>query len=202
MSNDNTSAQVSAWIETLNENDKYWEDYPNLKDNVKEIHNILGSYQPDFTLGDIRTLDPSFTTSPHLGTQVAVLQRWTDHSHLIAPLSRLSLPAVRGEIKTSPGYVVEVWNAKIVPDTLIKKGWYKSSFLFLDDLTEEDTVNCRDLFRHLTINKPLRDSFSGKVGPKLSSVSDPRYKWMIDERQRWKPLDILIQEELIKLYNA
>ena len=181
---DNTTTQVSAWKDLYVNDCKKWEDNPPAEDYVDNLRGFLGCYSVDFHLGDIITLDPSFVRLPHLGSKIVVLQKWTDHSHLIAPLSRLSEPATRGEIWVTGGRVVEVWNAKIVPDLLIEKGWNHS----LNSIPQHDQINCRDLFRNLTTNTPFREEFDGQLGPELWDPLDIRNNWQAEEKYQWEPL--------------
>lgn len=156
-------------------------------EDSKRLSEAVSPFDAQLAIGQIRVMTSSVTTEPEHIPYIAILGRWTDSSWLVAPFSRFTIPAVRGEMLTGIDYdfhaVLQCWNAKIIPSILLQKSW------ICGQLPEQVRIDAYDLFRHLATNTPLMDTFQSTVGPALTDPLDIRNNYMLEDKEQLRPLD-------------
>ena len=156
-------------------------------EDAKRLSEAVSPFDTQLAIGQIRVMTSSVTTEPEHIPYVAILGRWTDSSWLVAPFSRFTIPAVRGEMLTGIDYdfhaVLQCWNAKIIPSILLQNSW------ICGQLPEQVRIDAYELFRHLATNTPLMDTFQSTVGPALTDPLDIRNNYMAEDKEQFRPLD-------------
>ena len=159
-------------------------------ENAERLLKAVSPFDTQLAIGQIRIMTSSVTTEPEHIPYVAILSRWTKSSWLVAPFSRFTIPAVRGEMLTGIDYdfhaVLQCWNAKIIPSILLQNSWKYSK---CDKLPEQVRIDAYDLFRHLATNTPLMDTFQSTIGPALTDPFDIRNNYMAEDKEQFRPLD-------------
>ncbi len=155
--------------------------------DAKALLKSVSSFDTKLAVGQIRIMTSAVTLEPKHIPFVAILGRWTESSWLVAPFSRFTIPAVRGEMLTGIDYdfhaVLQCWNAKIIPSILLQKSWK------CGELPEQVRIDAYDLFRHLATNTPLMETFQSAIGPALTDPLDFRNDYMAEDKEQFQPLD-------------
>ena len=156
-------------------------------EDAKKLSNKVLEFDTKLAEGQIRIMSSAVTLEPKHIPFVAILGRWTESSWLVAPFSRFTIPAVRGEMLTGIDYdfhaVLQCWNAKIIPSILLQKSW------ICGELPKQVRIDAYDLFRHLATNTPLMETFQSTIGPALTDPLDIRNNYMAEDKEQFRPLD-------------
>lgn len=130
--------------------------------------------------GTIVLLSPELTPSADFPVYMALLRDWDNESILCAPYSRFSEPATPGELltgrKEAPLRVLQVWNARTVPASVLVQSW------FVDSLSETEMNEAWAVFRS-TISGQIPERLTERLGPPVIHPEDPRIRYQEGEIQ-------------------
>lgn len=136
-------------------------------------------------LGELRGLPTGSCTHKLRLPVVAVLQKWDNRHWLAAPFSPVDTPALRGEFRITDmpwGGAMQVWNAFIIPDLILRKSWN------IGRISDEEALQGRFLFRQLVTGVEIPPEHQPVVGPPLTDPKDPRMAYQKAEKEAWRPL--------------
>lgn len=166
---------------------KLYEDIDGVQLDYDRLRNSVNPYDSHLEVGQIRILAPKFVRNQDHIPYVAVIAQTDETHYLVAPFSRFPIPATPGEIMThkdfEPVKVLQVWNARIVPEALLQLSW-KS-----DVLEEQTRQDAEALHQYLQTKTPLPENFSSILGPRLDAPFDLRYTYLDEEEEQFVPLD-------------
>lgn len=116
---------------------------------------------------------------------IAIIENLGDSPLLIAPFSRFSEPATRGEWLTGredpPLQVLELWNTHSVPAELVEKGW------LVDFLTKQEMDDAWAVYDHALTGWPLAEHVRSQVGLPIRHPEDPRLAYQDLEIELLRP---------------
>lgn len=112
---------------------------------------------------------------------VAVLEAVGEGGFRVAPFSRFAEPATPAEWRTglraAPVRVLCLWNACVVPSTVLRRSWRGSRF------APAKRRRAMEIWRGLPAASELHAASSGAadVGPRLLHPADPRWEYLAGE---------------------
>lgn len=143
------------------------------------IRKLVREFDRPVAVGQIRLLSPELTPDADRPVVVALFGDWDEGEVLIAPFSPFSVPATPGEWltgRTTPVLrVLEVWNARSVPNAALEESW------LVDDFAAVECKAAWHVFEHEAFGKPLAPEFEQQVGPPLVHPEDPRRRYQDEE---------------------
>ena len=143
------------------------------------MRKLVREFDRPVAVGQVRLLSPELTSDTDRPVFVAVFGDWDEGEVLMAPFGPFSVPATTGEWltgRTTPVLrVLEVWNARSVPNTALDESW------LVDDFAPAECKAAWHVFEHEAFRKPLAPEFEQQVGPPLVHPEDPRRRYQDEE---------------------
>jgi len=143
---------------------------------------LVRPFDRPIAVGQVRLLSPELTPDTDRPVFVAVFGDWDEGEVLMAPFSPFSVPATAGEWltgRTTPVLrVLEIWNARSVPDAALEKSW------LVDDFADAECKTAWHIFEHEALGKALAVDLEQQVGPPLVHPDDPRRQYLDEEFAR------------------
>ena len=143
------------------------------------IRKLVREFDRPVAVGQVRLLSPERTPDTDRPVFVAVFGDWDEGEVLMAPFSPFSVPATTGEwltARTTPVLrVLEVWNARSVPNAALDESW------LVDEFAPAECKAAWHVFEHEAFGKPLAPEFEQQVGPPLVHPEDPRRRYQDEE---------------------
>ena len=152
---------------------------PVVSPDGEAMRKLVREFDRPVAIGQVRLLSPKLTPGTDRPVFVAVFGDWDEGEVLVAPFSPFSVPATMGEWltgRTTPVLrVLEVWNARSVPNAALEESW------LVDDFAAVECKAAWHVFEHEAFGKPLAPEFEQQVGPPLVHPEDPRRRYQDEE---------------------
>lgn len=130
--------------------------------------------------GQIRLFRPFSKDTSERPRYVAVLERRSAESWLVAPFSIYGEPALPGEWRRSrrpPALrVLCLWNARVLSSHVLEMSWV------VDGMSKAGITQAMAVYRHLAEGMVLPPHIARRVGPPLAHPADPRLDYIQEER--------------------
>ncbi|MEI7819496.1 MAG: hypothetical protein WCK55_01160 [Verrucomicrobiota bacterium] len=152
---------------------------PAVSPDGEAMRKLVREFDRPVAVGQVRLLSPELTPDSDRPVFIAVFGEWDEAEVLIAPFSPFSVPATTGEWltgRTTPVLqVLEVWNARSVPNAALEESWRVDAF------TDAECKGAWHVFEHDAFGKALDPEFEQQVGPPLVHPEDPRRRYQDEE---------------------